>query len=93
VVLETRLERTVDIVCLQEPLSDTAAIGINHSAYNITKRKRVLTPLRKGSGLEVEQGMDLSSGANDDVIAADFRRTGEKKMRNGNIYNLKGVQS
>jgi len=80
-------------VCLQEPLRERGEIGISHSAYEIRKRKRVWMAIRKGSGLVVDEQTDLSRGANDDVIATDVRRRGEKIMRIVNIYDQKDAWS
>ena len=33
VALEAGVERRADVVCLQEPPSETGGIGISHSAY------------------------------------------------------------
>ena len=51
------------------------------------KGKRVWTAIRKGSGLVVDEQTDLSREANDDVIATDVRRRGEKITRIVNIYD------
>jgi hypothetical protein len=50
-------------------------------------RKRLLIATRMGSGLVVDEGTELSRGANDNVIATDIRRRGEKITRIVNIYN------
>ena len=92
-MLGTGVERRADVVCLQEPPRDRGEIGISHSAYEIRKRKRVRTVIRKGSGLVVDERTDLSRGANDDVIATDVRKRGEKIMRIVNIYDTRDVRS
>jgi hypothetical protein len=91
--LKTGVERRADVVCLQEPPRERGEIGISHSAHEIRKIKRVWTAIRKGSGLVVDEWTDLSRGANDDVIATDVRRRGEKITRIVNIYNEKDARS
>jgi hypothetical protein len=91
--LETGVEHMPDVVCLQEPPREIGDIGIRHSAYEIRKRRRVWTAILKGSGLVVEERTDLSRGANNDVIATDIRRRGEKVTRIVNIYDQKDSQS
>jgi hypothetical protein len=83
--LETGVERRADIVCLQEPPRERGGIGISHSAYEIRKRKTVWTVIPRGSGLVVDEQMDLSRGANEDVIATDVRRKGERIPRIVNV--------
>jgi len=90
--LETGVERSADVLCLQQPPRERGEIGISHSAYDIRKRKQVWTAIQKGSGLVVNEKMDLSRGANDDVIATDARRSGEKITRIVNIYDQKDAQ-
>jgi hypothetical protein len=82
-----------DVVCLQEPTRERGGFGITHLAYEIRKRKRVWTVIRKGSGLVVDQQTDLSGGANNKVILTDIRRRGEKITRIVNVYNQKDTQS
>ena len=53
--LETGVERKANVVCLQEPLRERAGSGISHSAYDIRKRKRVWTGVRKGSSLTTKE--------------------------------------
>ena len=48
--------------------------------------------IRKGSCLVVEKRTESSRGANDDVIATDFRRRGEQKTRIVNVYNQHDAQ-
>jgi hypothetical protein len=91
--LETGVERRADVVCLQEPPRERGNIGISHSAYEIRERKRVWTAIRRGSGLVVDERTDLSRGANDDVIATDVRRRGEKITRIVNVYDQRDGQS
>ena len=69
-----RVECTADLVCLQELARERGDSGISHSAYEIIKRNRVWTAIRKGSHLAVDEQMDLSRGANDNAIATDIRR-------------------
>jgi hypothetical protein len=88
-VLETVVERRVDIVSLQEPPRERGEIGISHSPFHIRKTNGVSTAIRKGSALVVDQRTDLSRGANDDVLATDVRRTDEKITRIINIDDQK----
>jgi len=83
--LETGVERRADVVCWQEPPRERGEIGISHSAYEMRKRKIVWMAIRKGSGLVVDKRTYLSRGANDDVIATDVRRRGNKSTRIVNI--------
>jgi hypothetical protein len=80
------VEHRVDVVRLQEPPRERGEIGISHSAYDIGKRKRLWRAIRKGTGLVVDERTDLSRGANDDGIATDIRRRGEKITSLVNIY-------
>jgi len=57
--LETGVERSPEVVCLQEPQRDRGEIGISDSACKIRKRKRDCTAIRKGSGLVVDEWRDL----------------------------------
>jgi len=91
--LETGVERKADVVCLQEPPRERGGFGISHSAYEIRKRHRVWTAIRKGSGLVVDERTDLSRGANNDVIVTDVRRRGEKITRIVNVCDQKDTQS
>jgi hypothetical protein len=78
---------------LQEPPRERGGCGISHSAYEIRKRKRVWTAIRKGSGLVVDERTDLSRGAHDDVMVTDVRRRGEKITRIVNVYDQRDTQS
>jgi hypothetical protein len=49
--------------------------------------------IRRGSGLVVDEQTDLSRGANEDVIATDIRRRGERITRIVNIYDQKNMHS
>jgi len=49
--------------------------------------------IRKGSGLVVDERLDLRRGANDDVTATDIGRRGEKKMRIVNVNDQNQAQS
>jgi hypothetical protein len=91
--LETGVERRADAVCLQQPPRETerGGVGISHSAYEIRKRKRVWTAIRRGSSLVVDERTDLSRGANEDVIAADVRRRGERITRMVKVYDEKNT--
>jgi len=91
--LETGVERRADVVWLKEPPREKGGIGIRHSAYEISKRKRDWTAIRRGSSLLVDERTDLSRGANDDVIATDVRRRGETITRIVNVYDQKDTQS
>ena len=90
--LEMGVESRADVACLEESTRETGEIGISHSAYEIRKRKRVWMAIPKGSGLVVDEWTDLSRGANDDGIATDVQRRGEKITRIVNIYDQKDVQ-
>jgi hypothetical protein len=87
--LDTGVERSAEVVCLQEPLRERRGIRISHSAYEIRKRKRVWTAIRRGSGLVFDERRDLSRGANEDVMATDVRRRGQRIMRMVNVYEQK----
>jgi len=91
--LETGVKCRADVECLQEPPRDRGGIGISHSAYEIRTRKRVWIVIWKGSGLVVDERTDLSRGANEDVIATDVRRRGEKITRIVNVYDQNDAQS
>jgi len=91
--LETGVERRAEVVCLQEPPRARGEIGISHSAYDIRQRNTVWTAIRKGSGLVVHERTDLSRGANDDVIATEVRRRGEKITSIVNIHDQQDAQS
>jgi len=91
--LEMGVERRADIVCLQELPTERGGIGISHSAYEIRKRKRVWTAIRRGSGLVVDEQTDLSRGANEDVIATDVRKRRERITRIVNIYDQQNTHS
>jgi hypothetical protein len=91
--LETGVERSADVVCLQQPLRERGEIGISHSAYDIRERKRVWTAIRKGSGLVVDETTDLRRAANDDVITTDVGRRGEKITTIVNIYHHKDART
>jgi hypothetical protein len=54
--LETVVECTVDIVCMQEPPRERGGVGISDSAYEKRKRKTIWTVIQKGSGLVVDEG-------------------------------------
>jgi hypothetical protein len=79
--LETGVEHRADVVCTQEPPRERGEIGISNSAYDIRKRKSVWMAIQKGSGVVFDERTDWSRGANDDVIATDVRRRGEKITR------------
>ena len=93
VALEMGVERRVDVVCLQEPPRERRGFEINHTAYEIRKRKRVWTAVRKGSSLAVDERTDLNRGATDDVTVTDIRRREEKVTRIVNVYDQKDTQS
>jgi endonuclease/exonuclease/phosphatase family metal-dependent hydrolase len=92
-VLKTGVERKVDVVCLQEPPRERGGCGISHSAYEIRKRKRVWTAIRKGSSLVVDERTDLSRGVRNDVIVTYVRKRGEKITRIVNVYDQRDMQS
>jgi len=83
--LEMGVEGRADVVCLQEPPRERGSIGISHLAYEIRKRKREWTAIRRGTGLVVDERTDLSRGANEDVIATDVRRRRERITRIINV--------
>jgi len=83
--LETGLECSADVLCLKEPLRERGGIGISHLAYEIRNRKRVWTAIQRESGLVVDARTDLSRGANEDVIATDVWRTGQRITVPGGI--------
>jgi len=91
--LETGVDRKADLVLLQEPPGEKGRIGISHPAYEIRKRKRVWTAVRKGSGLATDERTHLSRGANDDVMVTDVRRRGENMTRIINVYDQRDVQT
>ena len=91
--LEMGVKRRADVVCLQDSPRERGGIGISHSAYEIRKRKRVWTAIWRGSGFVVDERMDLSRGANKDVIATDVRRRGERTTRIVNVYDQKNTHS
>jgi len=91
--LETGVERRAEVVCLQEPPRERKGFEIRHTAYEIRKRKRVWTAVRKESSLAVDERTDLSKGGNDDVKVTDVRRRGEKVTRIVNIYDQKDTMS
>jgi len=82
-------------VCLQEPPRERerGGVGISHSAYEIRKRKRVWTAIRRGSGLVVDERTDSSRGVNEEVIATDVRRRGERITSSVNVYDQKNMHS
>jgi hypothetical protein len=57
------------------------------------KKNRVWTTIQRGSGLVVDERTDLSTGANEDVIATDVRRRGERITRIVNVYDQKNTHS
>jgi len=80
-------------VIFHEPPEERGGIGISHSAYENRKRQTVWTAERKGSGLAIDERTYLSSGANNDVIVADVKRTGQKMTRVINIYDQRDVRT
>jgi endonuclease/exonuclease/phosphatase family metal-dependent hydrolase len=93
VVLETGVEQKADVVCLQEPPSERAGIGISHSGYDIRNRKRVWTAVRKGRGLTTNERTDLSRNTGYDVIVVDITKRREKMIRIVNIYDQKARET
>jgi hypothetical protein len=57
------------------------------------KKKKSLDGDTEGEWPGVDERTDLSRGANDDVIATDVRRRGEKITRIVNIYDQKDALS
>jgi len=82
---ETGVECRADVVCLQEPPRERGGVGISHSGYEIRQRKRIWMAIRRESGLEVDERTDLRRGVNEDVIATDVRRRGERITRMVNV--------
>jgi len=80
-------------VCLQEQPRERGNSGISHSAYERGIRKRVRTAIWKGSSPVVDERTNLSGGANDNVIATDVSRIGEKTTRIVNVYDQREWQS
>jgi len=72
---------------------DRGGVGISHSAYEIRKIQIVWTAIPKGSGLVVDERMDLSRRANDDFIVTDGDMRGENITRIVNIYDQSDMQS
>jgi hypothetical protein len=72
--LEMGVEPRADVVCLQDPRREKGGIGDSHSANQIRNRKCGWTATGRLSGLMVNEWTDLSTGANDNVIAMDVRR-------------------
>jgi len=91
--LETGVDRKADLVHLQELPGEKGRIGISHQADESRKRKRVWTAVCKRSGLGTDEPTDLSSGANDDVMVTDVKRSGEQMMRNIHLYDQRDVQT
>jgi len=91
--LETGVERRADVVCFPERPRERGRIGMSQSAYEIRKRKRVWTAIRRGCGLVVDERTECSRGANDDVIATDVRRRAERIKRFVNVYDQKNTHS
>jgi endonuclease/exonuclease/phosphatase family metal-dependent hydrolase len=91
--LEMGVKRKADVMCLQEPPRERGGCGISHSAYEIRKRRRVWTAIRKGSGLVVDELMHFSRGTHDDVIFTDVRRRVEKITRIVSVYDQRDTQS
>jgi len=60
VALEMGVQRKANVVCSKERLRARGGFGITHSVYEIIKRKRMWTAIRKGSGLPVVQRAVLS---------------------------------
>jgi hypothetical protein len=56
-------------------------------AYEIRKGKRGWTVIREGSDLVVDEGTDLSRGANNNVIVTNVRKSGGKITRIINFYD------
>jgi hypothetical protein len=53
--METRVDRKVDVVCLQEPPGDGVGRRLSHLAFNNRNRKRVWMALRKRSGYTINK--------------------------------------
>jgi hypothetical protein len=72
---------------LQDPPRLRGGIKISHLAYKITEGNRVWTAIRKGTGLVVDDRLNLSWGDNDDAIVTNVRSRGEKITRSADIYD------
>lgn len=83
----------VDVVCLREPLRARGDIGISHVAYETRNRNRVWTAVQMGRVLVVDERAGLCRGANDDVIATEVRRTGEKITTRVDVYDQEDALS
>jgi hypothetical protein len=91
--LEMGVERRADVECSYEPPRETEGIGTSHSAYLIRKWESVWTARRRGSGLVVDQRMYVNRGVNEDVIATDVRRRGERITMIVNVNDQKNRHS
>jgi len=91
--LGTGVDGKAAVLLLQEPPGEKGRIGIRRLVYEISKRKRVWTAVRKGSGLATDELTDLSRGMNDDVVVTDVARRGEKMTRIINGYDQRGLQT
>jgi hypothetical protein len=49
--------------------------------------------IRRGSGMVVDERTDLGRGANEDVIATNDRRRGERITRIVHVYDQKNTHS
>jgi hypothetical protein len=87
--LETQVECTAEVVCLQKPprKRGRGGVGISHSAYEIRKEITLQWAIQLRGGLAVNEQTDLSRGAIYDLIISDIRKRGEKISRIVNIYN------
>jgi len=93
VALETWVEPTADVVCLQQPQREMGGVEISYHVYKIRKRERVCTVIRMGGGLVVDERKDGSWGANNNVMDTDIRRRGEKITMIVNSYDQRDTES
>ena len=75
------------MVCLQDPLREKADVRISHPAYDICKRNRVWTAMRKGSGFGTNERMDLSKNTLGDAIVVEIETREETMAQIVNIYD------
>jgi len=83
--LGMRVERSADVVCLNEPPRERKGFEIRHTASEIRKWTRGWTAVPKGCGLAVDEQIHMTQGGNDDVIVTDVLTRGEKVTRIVNV--------
>lgn len=80
-------------MCQQEPLRQPAGGGIIGSAYDVSKKNRVWTAVRKGTGLTMKERTHLIRNVDDNVIVVHIKRLGEKSIIIVNIYDQRTRQT